>query len=411
VFQEQSRSAGFLGKKNADDLWKSAVSVSRAGMRRGRGRKINASLIKDLNKGQVIGCGEIGMEWPGLNVPVFRGTSKTVQRAVPVNPDAMEKILRLRSQKSKKKRRLHPLVRGFTSAKLDGMEISNNTAASKFDTTVRPILPGFKTIVMNTRVTSRMSGPLGRVSKFNMLVAVGNGNGMVGIGRARKTAKYSSVLQARSRAQQKLMYVPRHENRTVLHDFFTQFGRAKIEVRVRPEGYGLKCQRHLKVLCQLIGIKDLYAKFHGNKNIDQNVKAFLLGLINQKSHQTIADEVGLNIVEVDPARHNFPKIIAAPEKSVERKTFEHESMCNFSLYTMNDKIVFRQPKFQLFYTKTIGWQNHLNKEEKRRNQDDVRRRLKIKYGQVQSFLAEKYPEAVAFRRFKRKPEQPAEITN
>lgn len=49
-----------------------------------------------------------------------------------------------------------------------------------------------------------------------------------------------------------------------------------------PEGYGLKCHRVIKTMCEIIGIKDLYVKTEGRTANIQNVtKAFFRGLMEQ----------------------------------------------------------------------------------------------------------------------------------
>lgn len=42
----------------ANHLWKGVTSVSNAGKKRGRGKNVSKSKIKDLNRGQVIGVGK-----------------------------------------------------------------------------------------------------------------------------------------------------------------------------------------------------------------------------------------------------------------------------------------------------------------------------------------------------------------
>lgn len=67
----------------------------------------------------------------------------------------------------------------------------------------------------------------------------------------------------------------------VCHDFFTSFGDTKIFVQQKPEGYGLVCHRAIKTICEVIGIKNLYAKVEGSTNVPHITKAFFLGLIRQ----------------------------------------------------------------------------------------------------------------------------------
>lgn len=59
----------FIYVVTADELWKSATSVSNAGKKRGRGKGAGRKQAMDLNKGQVLGVGKINVIWPGLNAP------------------------------------------------------------------------------------------------------------------------------------------------------------------------------------------------------------------------------------------------------------------------------------------------------------------------------------------------------
>lgn len=68
-------------------LWKSVTSVSNAGKKRGRGQRINARLIRDLNKGQFIGHGRANIVWPGLNAPIIKGRDIVQQKQLPPDPE------------------------------------------------------------------------------------------------------------------------------------------------------------------------------------------------------------------------------------------------------------------------------------------------------------------------------------
>merc|ERR1711963_1180970 len=61
--------AGFVGKVTADDLWRSATSVSNAGRKRGRAKGLRRRV--DLNKGQRLGVGRAGTVFPGLTGPAI----------------------------------------------------------------------------------------------------------------------------------------------------------------------------------------------------------------------------------------------------------------------------------------------------------------------------------------------------
>jgi small subunit ribosomal protein S5 len=70
---------------------------------------------------------------------------------------------------------------------------------------------------------------------------------------------------------------------SVYHDFFSQFGKTKIFVTKKPEGFGLVCHRAIKTTCEVIGIKDLYAKIEGPTNLQHIIKASFIRLLQQVS--------------------------------------------------------------------------------------------------------------------------------
>lgn len=103
-------------------MWKGVTSVSNAGRRRGRAKGLARK--RDLNRGQIIGVGKVPILFPGLNSPVFRGKELLQQQKLPEDPTREEKLVKLRQSQSGRKRvRLSPLERGWTSASIAGRKI------------------------------------------------------------------------------------------------------------------------------------------------------------------------------------------------------------------------------------------------------------------------------------------------
>ena len=80
-------------------------------------------MIKDLNRGQVIGVGKVNMLWPGLSGPIMKGTTVVKQQRLPDDPEREAKLIKARKALTKRSRRVHPLERGWTSARLGGRSI------------------------------------------------------------------------------------------------------------------------------------------------------------------------------------------------------------------------------------------------------------------------------------------------
>lgn len=59
-----------------------------------------------------------------------------------------------------------------------------------------------------------------------------------------------------------------------------------------------------------------------------------------------------------------------------------------------------------FYSTYYGYQLYLKKREKLRNQDIAKQNLMVEYGELRSFLADKYPECKKY--YRPKPDKPEE---
>ncbi|CAL1679187.1 unnamed protein product [Lasius platythorax] len=391
-----ARNSTFFVNKSADELWKGVTSVSNAGRRRGRAKGLARK--RDLNRGQIIGVGKIPIQFPGLNTPVFRGRELLQQQKLPVDPEREEKLATLRqSQTGMKRVKLSPLERGWTSAGMGGRKIGPPDPIGE-DT-----FEGFETWILQNKMITCMTGNLGRKTRISSFVVTGNGNGLAGFALAKAPVGKASLKAAKNRAGQRLIYIPRYKEHTVLHDFFTQFGSTRIFVRKMHEGYGLVCHRVIKACCEAIGIKDMYAKVEGAKNVPHIIKAFFIGLLQQKSYQQLADEKRLHLVEFKSENGNYPVVLASPSEVRKPQEVSSNETLDFTQYIMGGKVVLKKKKLPPFFTKLPSYQISMVKKERNRNSDGTRIHLLAKYGAMHSFLTEKYPEAQLRR--KRKPSE------
>nr|CAG4647048.1 EOG090X0689 [Megafenestra aurita] len=379
------RNTSFFNKLPADKLWKGVTSVSNAGRKRGRGRAVGKKTAKNLNRGQIIGVGKTNMVWPGLNSPIIQGKELIQQRKLPDDPEREAKLLKLRDEMGAFRiLRLGPLERGWSGAKLPGRSVGppDPVGEDNFD--------GFDTTVLEFKTVCNMKGNLGRTRRISAFVITGNSNGLAGFALGKALLGTTALRKAKNRAAQKLMYVERYNNHTVLHDFFTAFGKTRIFVQKKPEGYGLVCHRVIREICKAVGIKDIYAKVEGStKNVQHVAKAFMVGLLQQKTFDKIAEETQLNVVEFRKERDYFPQVLARPTVV---KTTKAINDMDLNLHLNNGKVVTKQKKKILFYHKLPSWENHLSKTERFRNHEQVRINLLVEHGEVRSYLADRYPE-------------------
>ncbi|KAB7498447.1 28S ribosomal protein S5, mitochondrial [Armadillidium nasatum] len=375
-----TRNTGFFNKLRAQDLWKSMTSVSVTGRKRGRAKGKLAS-VKNLNKGQIIGVGEENVVFPGLNAPIFSGNALSRIEERPKDETRTKKLEEIRNSMGKYRRaRLSPLERGWTSCNWAGRNVGPPISQNEGDSND---FSDFDTLILESKIVKIMTGNLGQKRRSSLFVVSGNKKGCAGFTLVKGNNVNNAIEKARKKVGQFLLYVDICEGDTVYHDFYCEFMYTKIFVKKKPEGYGLRCHRVIKEICKVLGIKNLNAKVEGSKNTQNITKAFFLGLLNQKTYQQMADEKQLYVAKLLPGMP--PKIMAAPSNGHVRSSSD---------YGMGGKVEIERKKFVPFYERLPSWETHLKKVLKNRNHEKIERQLELEYGQVQSFLTEKYPECV-----------------
>ncbi|XP_076666179.1 mitochondrial ribosomal protein S5 [Andrena cerasifolii] len=396
------RNTNFYCKRPANQLWKSVTSVSNPGRRRGRAKGIPR--VKDLNRGQKLGEGRIPIMYPGLNAPIMRGDYLVKQHKLPENPEREKELQQLQSQSSILKRMKQlALERGWSGGRMGGRKLGPP------DPIDEEPFNGFETWILEHKHRSVMTSHFGRTKRYGVIVVTGNGNGLAGFATATGGESKSCLKTAKNKAGQRLMYFERYDGHTVLHDFFTQFGSSKIFVKQKQKGFGLVCHRAIKTICMAIGITDLYAKVEGSTNVPHIIKAFFIGLLQQKTYQQMANEKQLHLVELKQEHDYFPIVVGSPDVVRKREEINPSEIMDYKQYLMGGRIVLEKKKPLPFYTKLPSYAIHLRKVERKRDHHEMRIRLRSEYGDLCSFLTEKYPEARASKWRKRDtPKEEAE---
>ncbi|XP_066994973.2 small ribosomal subunit protein uS5m [Anabrus simplex] len=382
-----TRNTSFFNKLPASELWKGVTSVSNAGKKRGRGRGVGKKIAKDLNRGQIIGVGRANIVWPGLSAPVLRGRELIQQQKLPEDPEHMKKLIKIRDEMGNfRPLRLNPIERGWSGAKLPGRSIGppDPVGEDTFD--------GFDTKILEFKTVINMKGNFGRKRRLSCFAVTGNKRGLAGFALGKAVDGKAAIKAAKNRAGQKLVYFNLYNNHTIHHDFFSQFGKTKVFVSKKPEGYGLVCHRAIKTICEVVGIKDLHAKVEGSTNLQHIVKAFFIGLLQQKTHETLAEEKRLHLVEFKKENEYYPQVVASPTVCRKNEEILPNETLDLTQYALGDKIVLKKKKFPPFYTKLPSWEITMKKMENRRNHDKVRIQLLAEYGEIRSFLTDTYPE-------------------
>lgn len=370
----------------AEDLWKGVTSVSNAGKKRGRSKGLMRR--KDLNRGQVIGIGKANIMWPGLSSPIIRGRELVERKQLPPDPEREAKLIKLRDSMTRGKfGKLSPLDRGWSGAKMPGRSLGPPDPIGEDN------FEGIDTKVLEFKQVMNMKGNLGRKRRLSSFVVTGNKNGLAGFATAKAVDGRACLRKAKNRAAQKLMHIELCDGHTIFHDFYCAFGMTKIFVEKKPEGYGLVAHRAIREICQLVGIKNIYAKIEGARSVQHVVKAFFLGLLSQKKYEDLAEAKGLHLVEFKPEYGNFPRVLASPKVCRKEKDIRFDENMDFTRFAMDGKVVLKRKKYPKFYVNSYGYHIHLKKLESRRNHQTIKFNMLKEHGEIKSFLADKYPDA------------------
>uniref|UniRef100_A0A914HJU6 S5 DRBM domain-containing protein n=1 Tax=Globodera rostochiensis TaxID=31243 RepID=A0A914HJU6_GLORO len=342
----KANTVNFFRRRTGEVLWKTVTQVSMGGMKRGRSRTRQA--IRPLPQFYKVGMlksSPLRVRYPGLNASIDHEDTAGKGGRVALCGDASGK-------------ESHEEARGGTymgqrmgpPPDMDGTSMAD-----------------FECICLFTDRTTEMHPIRGRVFETRALVFVGNGNKVGGyaLGRASGFKVNLAIARAVKMASRSLFHIELHEDRTVYQDFFSECRNSRIFVQRQVEGFGLRAHPRLMKICELLGIKDLLAFVHGStQNYIALTHAFVTGLLNQETHQRLADRTRLHVVELSPNRQYFPQIVASPLNTPVKEDNEVETKERMKLddYYGEGRFPFKKARRKPFWAESQG---HLHAEWKK----------------------------------------------
>ena len=118
-------------------------------------------------------------------------------------------------------------------------------------------------VVHTRRIAKVVKG--GRHLRFNALVVVGDGAGMVGAGLGKATAIPDAVRKGNSIAKKSLIRIPL-KGSTIPQECRSRKGAALVLIKPAPVGTGLIAASAVRAVLDLAGVKDVVAKSLGSRN-------------------------------------------------------------------------------------------------------------------------------------------------
>lgn len=341
------------GGSQFNNLVSSVKGVSSQGMKKGRARQKKFH-VKWMGENKAKGRKKL--EFKGLySESRYRDKEKIAE------PEKSEK---------KKRKKVYPIERGYSGSRFIGMKYPPPNPIGDYDFAKH----GFESVIIERKQVKNMTASVGRVRSFRIVAIVGNRNGLVGYGVGKGKDPKATMEQAILKAAKHQEYVERYENRTVLHNMYYKEIATKVFIIKKHHGYGLVCQRIIKSICELAGIKDLYAKIEGPKTPFHIIKAVFAAFRRQKTYQKLADKYNLHVVEKKKEYGNRPFIIASPKNGEIRETIPEELQRGLDFENMfwNRKVMYVPPRKKMFYEDFRGHKKKQAIKHRYRNQDDAK---------------------------------------
>jgi small subunit ribosomal protein S5 len=139
-------------------------------------------------------------------------------------------------------------------------------------------------VVYINRVAKVVKG--GRRFSFTALVVVGDGEGIIGIGKGKASEVPEAIRKAIEQARKSLVKIPVKDG-TIPHRVVGRFGSGTVVINPAVKGTGIIAGGAARALLEVAGVQNVVAKSIRSHNPFNTVKATLNGLISLKDPDSV----------------------------------------------------------------------------------------------------------------------------
>ena len=139
----------------------------------------------------------------------------------------------------------------------------------------------------------------GRSLSWNVLVAVGDRNGHVGVGLGKAGGIPDAIRKAIEDAKKQIIEVPL-VGHTIPHEVEMHYGAALVRMKPASPGTGVVAGGAVRPILELAGIRDVLAKSLGSPNAINTARATIVCLKSLKVADRVAEMRGRSLNELVP---------------------------------------------------------------------------------------------------------------
>jgi len=153
----------------------------------------------------------------------------------------------------------------------------------------------------------------GRSLSWNVLVAVGDRGGHVGVGLGKAAGIPDAIRKAIEDAKKNIIAVPL-VGTTIPHEVETHFGAALVRMKPASPGTGVVAGGAVRPILELAGVRDVLAKSLGSPNAINTARATMEGLKSLRIADRVSELRGKSLEEMVPwlVKKRQDEAIAAP---------------------------------------------------------------------------------------------------